>query len=63
MAMAMVVCGFITFFNEIGLGSAIIQKKEVTNEQLNGAFSIALLTSVALYGITYLIAPFSWYFL
>jgi O-antigen/teichoic acid export membrane protein len=43
MAMAMVVCGFITFFNEIGLGSAIIQRDKVTEAQLNGAFTIAFL--------------------
>lgn len=30
MAMAMVVAGFVGFFNEIGLGSAIIQRKNVT---------------------------------
>ena len=53
MAMAMVVCGFISFFNEIGLGSAIIQKDKITEKQLNGAFSIALVTSIVLYVITY----------
>lgn len=58
MAMAMVVCGFITFFNEIGLGSAIIQREVVTKKQLNGAFSIALIASLSLYGLTYLISPF-----
>jgi O-antigen/teichoic acid export membrane protein len=58
MAMAMVVCGFITFFNEIGLGSAIIQREVVTEKQLNGAFSIALIASLSLYGLTYLISPF-----
>ncbi|MCJ8321273.1 MAG: lipopolysaccharide biosynthesis protein [Colwellia sp.] len=58
MAMAMVVCGFIAFFNEIGLGSAIIQRKDVTEKQLNGAFSIAVLASIGLYGVTYLIAPY-----
>ena len=58
MAMAMVVCGFITFFNEIGLGSAIIQQNQVIDKQLNGAFSIALLASISLYGLTYLFAPF-----
>jgi O-antigen/teichoic acid export membrane protein len=58
MAMAMVVCGFITFFNEIGLGSAIIQQEKVTNNQLNGAFSIALLASISLYGLTYILSPF-----
>jgi O-antigen/teichoic acid export membrane protein len=58
MAMAMVVCGFITFFNEIGLGSAIIQREEVTKKQLNGAFSVALIASLSLYSLTFLISPF-----
>jgi O-antigen/teichoic acid export membrane protein len=57
MAMAMVVCGFIGFFNEIGLGSAIIQRKDISQEQLNGAFSISVIASILLYGFTYLLAP------
>jgi O-antigen/teichoic acid export membrane protein len=57
MAMAMVVCGFIAFFNEIGLGSAIIQRKDITAKQLNGAFSISIVASILLYGLTYLLAP------
>jgi O-antigen/teichoic acid export membrane protein len=56
MAMAMVVSGFIAFFNEVGLGSAIIQRKEVTKDQLNGAFSIAVSLSIMLYGISYMIS-------
>ena len=57
MAMAMVVCGFIAFFNEIGLGSAIIQRKDISAKQLDGAFSISVIASVVLYSFTYLIAP------
>ena len=57
MAMAMVVCGFIAFFNEIGLGSAIIQRKDITNQQLNGAFSISIIASLLLYAFTYFLAP------
>lgn len=57
MAMAMVVCGFISFFNEIGLGSAIIQRKETSQKQLNGAFSISVIASIILYALTYLLAP------
>ena len=58
MAMAMVVAGFIGFFNEIGLGSAIIQRKDITENQLNGAFSIAVFASLILYGVTCLLAPY-----
>jgi O-antigen/teichoic acid export membrane protein len=58
MAMAMVVAGFVGFFNEIGLGSAIIQQKKVTEEQLSGSFYIALITCSLLYTLTYLFSPF-----
>lgn len=57
MAMAMVVSGFVGFFNEVGLGSAIIQRKETTTAQLSGAFYIAIFMSMVLYGLTYLAAP------
>lgn len=57
MALAMVVCGFITFFNEIGLGSAIIQKEHISEEQLNGAFSISIVISLLLYVLTYYFSP------
>ncbi|TPH13297.1 lipopolysaccharide biosynthesis protein [Litorilituus lipolyticus] len=59
MAMAMVVAGFVGFFNEIGLGSAIIQRKEVSSAQLSGAFYIALITCSILYFITYISAPYA----
>lgn len=53
MSMAMVVSGFVGFFNEVGIGSAIIQRKETTSAQLTGAFYIALITSGILYIATY----------
>lgn len=54
MAMAMVVTGFISFFNEIGLGTAIIQRKEISEQQLTGAFTLSILMSLGLYGLVYL---------
>ncbi len=45
MALAMVVCGFITFFNEIGLGSAIIQKKHVSKNYFLGKVPCHLFTA------------------
>ncbi|MCG7495333.1 lipopolysaccharide biosynthesis protein [Vibrio sp. Of7-15] len=56
MAMAMVISGFISFFNDIGLGSAIIQRKEVSKEQLSGAFYIALMISIFLYILTFFLS-------
>ena len=57
MAIVMVVVGFIGFFNEIGLGSAIKQRIDITKEQLNGAFALALLISVPLYLAMYAASP------
>ena len=48
MAMATTVVGFIAFFNEIGIGAAIVQRLEVDDEEINGCFGIAMLASAAL---------------
>ncbi len=48
MAMATTVTGFIGFFNEIGIGAAIVQRTEVDDEEINGCFGIAMLASAAL---------------
>lgn len=48
MAMASTVTGFIGFFNEIGIGAAIVQRTEVRKEEINGCFGIALLASAFL---------------
>lgn len=57
MALVMVVLGFLEFFNEIGLGSAIKQRPEVTQAQLDGSFTLSLLISSALFGLVYLASP------
>lgn len=57
MALVMVVVGFLEFFNEIGLGSAIKQRPEVTPAQLNGSFTLSLMISSVLFGLVYLAAP------
>lgn len=57
MAIVMVVVGFIGFFNEIGLGSALKQRLDVTPAELNGAFALALLISIPLYLGLYAGAP------
>lgn len=48
MAMASTVTGFVGFFNEIGIGAAIVQRTDVSDEEINGCFGIALLASGAL---------------
>lgn len=56
MAMAMVVIGFIGFFNEVGIGSAIVQKATLTESEVNGCFAIALLASGVLFAATALLS-------
>lgn len=57
MAIVMVIVGFIGFFNEIGLGSAIKQRLDINQTQLNGCFTLALLISSALYLALYFASP------
>ena len=56
MAMAMVVVGFVGFFNEVGIGSAIVQKPKLTSTEVNGCFAIALIASVVLALLTFLLS-------
>jgi O-antigen/teichoic acid export membrane protein len=49
MAIAMIIIGFIGFFNEVGIGAAIVQKSELTVAEVNGCFSIAIVISVLLF--------------
>lgn len=57
MAMASTVTGFIGFFNEIGLGAAIIQKQDLKKDETSSCFGIALIASSLL---TLVIAGLSW---
>jgi O-antigen/teichoic acid export membrane protein len=57
MALAMVVIGFVGFFNEVGIGSAIVQKDELEQDEVNGCFAIAVLISLVLCGATALASP------
>jgi O-antigen/teichoic acid export membrane protein len=57
MALAMVVIGFVGFFNEVGIGSAIVQKEDLEQDEVNGCFAIAILISLVLCGATALASP------
>jgi O-antigen/teichoic acid export membrane protein len=48
MEIAMMFIGFISFFNEIGMGAAIVQKTDLTASEVNGCFAIAIGFSVVL---------------
>jgi len=57
MAIALVVVGFIEIFSQIGIGPALIQRKQLTPEHLNGAFFISLLLGILFTGGLYVAAP------
>ena len=52
MAIAMVVIGFVSFFNEVGIGAAIVQRTKLSAGELNGCFAVALLAGIVLFGAT-----------
>lgn len=54
MEIAMMVISFVGFFNEIGMGSAIVQKTELTSAEVNGCFAIAIGSSIVLFLVTVL---------
>src|SRR3984893_3765848 len=49
MEIAMMFIGFVGFFNEIGMGAAIVQKTDLTASEVNGCFAIAVASSVVLF--------------
>ncbi|MDR6393860.1 lipopolysaccharide biosynthesis protein [Herbaspirillum seropedicae] len=56
MEIAMMLIAFIGFFNEIGLTTAIVQRPQLSQEQVNGCFLIAMGCSVVLFLLTLLAA-------
>jgi O-antigen/teichoic acid export membrane protein len=48
MEIAMMFISFVGFFNEIGIGSAIVQRPNLQQAQVNGCFAIAIASSVVL---------------
>lgn len=54
MALAMIVISFVGFFNEVGIGAAIVQKTTLTTTEVNGCFVIAIIISVILCAVTIL---------
>lgn len=55
-AIATTVTGLIGFFNEIGLGSAIVQRQNVTDDEIDGCFGIAMIASSVLVVVTMALA-------
>jgi O-antigen/teichoic acid export membrane protein len=61
MGMAMIFIGFMDLFNDVGLGAAIIQKKESTlgHQELSSVFWISLFVGFAIYTTIFIVAPFA----
>jgi len=57
MAMAGVYLGFIILFNEVGLGAAIIQKKDLNQEDRSNICWAVLSINLALYALSFFLAP------
>lgn len=57
LGMALMYVGFVEFLNELGLGAAIVQFKEISAEDLDSIFWFGLGTSTSLYLLTLAAAP------
>ena len=63
MGMAMLAQGLITRFGDLGMGTGIIAKKDVTEDDLSTAFWTTLAVKVFLFGVALAAAPlFAWFF-
>jgi teichuronic acid exporter len=55
--MCSVYTGLVDFLNELGFGAAIVQRKEVSDDDLHTLFWFGVVVSLVIYGLTYLVAP------
>ena len=54
---AVLVTGLIDLINELGLGAAIVQRRDLTDEALETVFWFSMACSVVVYGFVWLVAP------
>jgi O-antigen/teichoic acid export membrane protein len=57
MAMAMVVIGFLSLFDELGMGAAIIQQEEFDERQISQVFGLVIIINFSAFLLLILIAP------
>lgn len=63
MEMASILTGYVAIFSELGLGAAIIQKKEITDDELSSAFWLSMLIGGIFALSCFLLAyPTAWLF-
>src|SRR3989337_3318800 len=60
-AMAGVVLRFGSYFAQMGVAQALIQKKDVSNEDIRAAFTSALFLGVLFFGLFWIAAPLAVY--
>ena len=58
MGMASIFIAFIILFNELGLGSAIIHKKSLAENDISNIFWLVFLLNACLYLLSFMLAPF-----
>ena len=54
---ALAIVGFVEIFSQVGIGPAIIQRKELSQGQINGAFFISLFLGFIFSLVMYLVGP------
>lgn len=57
MAIAEVLIGFATLFQELGLYSAMVQKRDLTERHIEQAFGILIVANFCIYALVFAIAP------
>jgi O-antigen/teichoic acid export membrane protein len=57
-AISSMALGMIAMFSEVGVGPAIIQRKEITNRFVNSAFTLSLLLGIVSASVCWIASPF-----
>ena len=57
LAITVAISNFAAIFVQSGLSTAIVRKKDLSNEDVDTTFTLSLLISLVLYGIIYFAAP------
>ena len=57
MSIALVVVGFVEIFAQIGIGPSLIQRKDLSSEQIKAAFSFSVVLGCVFFLLTYAMAP------
>ena len=59
---ANIIIGFLNHFSDCGVGSAAIRRPQLTQSNLETAFTLKVILGAGSFGVALLIAPFAWHF-